>query len=188
MSIVINLVSKSRSWIMSDGRAVGAENSDIKSENIQKFTKLSDRLIVGYTGNYNIARYVIEELRKSEIRLSFPVESIVKQIDDKLNSLQFENGDHVQFVVTGLSSNGYFASATCGRPGKEIGYYYPDEKLRDVILYNRRSGNLDKYVERSRRNYVGDKAIMEAMKRLIEDVSKHDLSVNTVTYFDVLSL
>lgn len=64
MSIVIAVATDNRIILKTDGREFSVHDRSIVSENCPKSVKLSDKIMIGYTGNKQICEALIEDIKE----------------------------------------------------------------------------------------------------------------------------
>lgn len=186
VSIVLNLVSRNRSWIMSDGRAIGAN----QSENIQKFRVIHPLLCIGFTGTLEYARAVLDAFSKAvppnEILSIEPSSDLICQISA---TLMKKTHTRAQFLVTGISKEGCLGTITISSDNTRK-YLLPSaESLSFAQLGNPFHLDFGKYLSKHRIGATDlDTMIEKSLAHMVQDISTVDETVNRNTYFHVLRL
>lgn len=187
MSVVVNIVSQTASWIAADGRA--SQNGIIISENTPKIKKINDRVYVGYTGTLDTAEKILAKLETPEQKKIFALadcEGVAKAISCIVNLSAIVESAKAQFVVTGANIDGGMASYTIDFGGNLIKYLPENETaLKLVVLSTGNHGvELKDYIIPEINSHgVCSESIKAGVKRFIAAVSKRDNSVNTNVTF-----
>lgn len=191
MSIVVNIVSQTASWIAADGRA--SHNGIIVSENTPKIRKINEHVCVGYTGTLETAEKILDKLSAPERKAAFDVadcKSVAVAICTIVNMSTIAESSKAQFVITGVNRGYKMASYSIGFDGN-IHEHIPTntDPLKTIELSNCTHGlALSDYVLPEIGTYgVCTNAMKIGMERFIEAVSKRDNSVNTNVTFLALS-
>lgn len=188
MSIVLNVVSPTTSWIMSDGLVVDTNTGKIVDCSFQKFQPLHERLYVGYTGVRELASDVVSNFKRLYPHIetatiessSYVFLEIIKEIKNKFDVT-------AQFLFTGISDSGNFASAVI-RTDLSFEMFIPSsDGLRTVVLHNNGdpdlTNNILRYIQQGLKV---DQAIQKGMTDTVNQVSEVDPSVNRTTFFKII--
>ena len=186
VSVVLNLVSKNCSWVISDGRALGTR----QSETVQKFHVIHPLLCIGFTGTLEYADAVLDTFSKtipSDKILSIePSADLICQISAKLME---KTHTRAQFLVTGISKEGFLGTITVSSDNK-CKFLIPGE---GSLLYAQLGSSVQldfgKYLNKYR---IGasdvDTMVEKSLVNMVQDISKADETVNRNTYFHVIHL
>ncbi len=191
MSILINVVTPSVSWLMSDGRATNKLTGEVVSESLQKFESLNSRLYVGYIGSFELAKASLNYLRE-QLHGELPdltVERVVSCLSPIMKMERSDTSFQVQFLVTGISDHSTMISAHISNEG-EVSWQIPTKKIfKTKILCNSifEDINLETFILReSACGLPPEAAIRNGMSKVIEAYSLRDKTVNNTTFFQAI--
>lgn len=187
MSIVLNVVSKSRAWIMSDGLAKDSKTGKKISGSLKKFEPLNPKLYIGYTGILEVAKDTVANLRSlCPVLESATVETATAYT---IKILEQYTSDIVpaQFLFTGLSDNGSFATATI-KGDLSVDLLVPDAYgMQTVVLYKIYNGGLERDIEGFlAKGLPVDDAVRRGMSKTVQRASLQDPFVNRTTFFEII--
>ncbi len=182
MSIVINVLSHTSSWIASDGLQLDSETGRVIRTDLQKYEILNPHLCIGYTGCYEHARQIVDYLKQlcpniGEAYADLAVQYIKAIFDEATRQVE---GFNAQFVLTGALPTHQIASYTIKCDQQIEKFTCMPREHRFIILNNLCVGNLEKMIlYRSHHRGITEEAILAGMRDLIRDTARYDRSVNT---------
>lgn len=187
MSIVLNVVSKSRAWIMSDGLAKDSKTGKKISGSLKKFELLNPKLYIGYTGTLEVAKDTVANLRSLcpalesatiETAVAYTIKILKKYTSDIVPA---------QFLFTGLSDDGSFATAAI-KGDLSLDLLAPDAYgMRTAVLHKDYSGGLERDIEGFlAKGLPVDDAVKRGMSKTVQRVSLRDPFVNRTTFFEII--
>lgn len=190
MSIVLNAVSWNQAWIMSDGLAMNYQTGEKISGSLRKFEMLNPQLCIGFTGTYETAQSLINNLRTIFQNLeSATVEDAAIGSCEILKELKAHGSKNAQFVFTGLSKQGNFASATLDDSLSSTLLIPDNGKIRTVILHKTGPVDFERNVEMFlQKGFPLNEALRKGMAKTIQKVSMNDKTVNRTTFFHTFTL
>lgn len=185
MSIVLNVVTPTTSWIMSDGLAVNEDDPKRSSGSLKKFELIHPKLCVGFTGVYEVAVDLLSNLR----RLCPGIESAtVEQIASYSIAILREFPDsptrNTQFLFTGISDSGDFSSVTLDGNLTADVLTPTKQSFRVTALYHTECSNFTENI--SSFIHAGlplNQAVRKGMARTINQTALKDPTVNRTTFF-----
>lgn len=113
MSVVLSYVDAKVAIVASDGRVVDS-NGKIVDEHYSKIAKINKSVIVGYAGQLNGCRQVVDLLTnpdKEGFISQLRVEHVVDFISEFISRSTIPDGIHIGFLVCGKSKDGRMCSA-----------------------------------------------------------------------------
>ena len=186
MSIVINVISNTSSWIASDGLHRDSSTGNIINADLQKFEILNPHLCIGYTGCYEDARKVVDYLKVECPQIERATSDLAAQYTKALldEAVRQVSSFDAQFVVTGTLATHQIASFAIKREKEIEALLCAPGEYRFVILNNLCFGSLEKMIlRRSRHGIITESAILAGMRDLIRDTARYDNSVNTHMHY-----
>lgn len=181
MSLVLNILSDSKSYVAYDGRA--KRNGLIISETVVKAEMINKQVCVGFTGVLELATDVMRALRTNVVGIeqmrSNTVAAAVLAILNLPNAPEFSGA----FLVTGVNEDGQMASYTIASDLTVCSYTVRKGELRLIQLGGDRCDMTFSDYCKLRARGQGEKAIM---REFIEYVALRDDSVNSTARFLVL--
>ena len=182
MSLVLNILSDSKSYVAYDGRA--KRNGLIISETVVKAEMVNKQVYVGFTGILELAADVMRALRANVVGIeqmrSNAVAAAVLAILKLPNAPKFSGA----FLVTGVNEDGQMASYTISGDLTVFSYTAARGKLQLIQLGGDRCDITFNDYCKLNAHGLGEKAVM---REFIEYVSLCDDSVNSTARFLVLS-
>lgn len=196
MSLVINVVTLTRSFTISDGRARNSKTGVIVSETLPKLEKLTPSVTIGFTGTLEPAREVIARFRAlpnaAELKYSDEIAPVIFGLASRL-----PGSAPLQLLVTGPASCGSMATFTANSEEAyrvtEL-YPKPDSPSYAVLGTGHGSASLVKslclLLAFSNRDpdKIPQQSIFSTMQEYLVRISECDSSVNRNIYRDYLEL
>ena len=181
MSIVANVLCKSASWVVYDGRGRNAFTRKITSETIKKAKMLNKNVCVAYTGTLEVANKVLEIIQPFSLEHKYSDE-IFDKLVKVLNKSSICSNAITSFLLTGINSSGDIASYTI-RTDLISQTLIPKDDLQfsfAVLSTGKFDLSLPEYVsnEIKTSGSISNVGIVNAMKRFCCDVADLDDSVN----------
>lgn len=189
MSIVLNVLCESVSWIAFDGRAT--RNGTIVTESQEKAVLINPFVAVGYTGILEVASNVIHILRNHVRNVqNMPSDVVAEVIQQLLATSNESENPSTSFLISGINRDHCMATYTLGTrhelqaitPNKKgslhVTHLHSEKNTIDPIPYMK---------QRICQTGLSQKAILDIMRQYIIDVSKVDSSVNTFVRFIKIS-
>lgn len=182
MSIVLNILTPSKSYVAYDGRA--RRNGSIVNEHVKKAEMVNDLVCVGFTGILELASDVLRILRNNVVGIgempSNTVADAVLAILNLPNAPKFSG----TFLITGVNEAGQMASYTIAADLTARSYIAAEGKLQLIQLGGDHcETTFDEFFQL----YTRGQSAQAIMREFIEYVAQHDDSVNTTVKFLVLS-
>ncbi|MBQ8396657.1 MAG: hypothetical protein IJX53_00485 [Clostridia bacterium] len=184
MSIVVNVFTQNKSYVMADGRAMDHNAETIVDEIAMKIIVPIKNIGVGITGNGSIARGILGRLQRLNLNTS-DIDLVFEQINKLTQEAQKELNCIFEFnmIITGISSANEIISYSYNardfsysrnkHSGDGYSYIihtdiYPEESFHDM------SNHL------GRTNYKSNEEwIIESMEKYIYETSLVNKYVNT---------
>lgn len=196
MSLVINVVTLTRSFTISDGRARNSKTGVIVSETLPKLEKLTPSVTIGFTGTLEPAREVIARFRAlpnaAELKYSDEIAPVIFGL-----AAQLPGSDPLQLLVTGSASHGSMATFTANsEEAYRVTKLYPkpDSPSYAVLGNGHSSASLVRslclLLAFSNRDpdKIPQQSIFSTMQEYLVRISECDSSVNREIYRDYLEL
>lgn len=196
MSLVINVVTLTRSFTISDGRARNFKTGVIVSETLPKLEKLTPSVTIGFTGTLEPAREVIARFRAlpnaAELKYSDEIAPVIFGL-----AAQLPGSDTLQLLVTGPASCGSMASFTANsEKAYQVTELYPahSSPCYAVLGKAHSSAQLVTSISRLLRDAKMDpdkipqQSMFSTMQEYLVRISECDSSVNRNIYRDYLEL
>ncbi len=190
MSIVLNLVTPTVSWVMSDGLATSGETKGKISGSLKKFEMLHPKLCIGYTGIYEVAKELVATLYRLYPDIRFA--TVEKALDYSvaiMKEARLDAEKTAQFLFTGISDGGGLASATLSSTLTTELFVPTEKEYRTVSLCHTTDGNfLESIIAFREKGAPLAQAVKKGMARAINQVALEDSSVNRTTFFQEITL
>lgn len=186
MSVVLCYVDKNRAIMASDGRVID-DNGNIVDENYQKFYRATKDTIIGYAGDLNACKTVVDLLYKNkDFVQTLPFKSIFNFIVDYCKT--FPNDVFYGFMLCGIDS-GKMIYGQIAAKSEPVIKYITNTDIVCTGLYPaevQKSGDLfAKFLSLSIRNGdIPEKAINET----IIYCSHQSHSVNSRIFLDKIQI
>ena len=182
MSVVVNVITSSCSWVAFDGRA--QRDGKITTEFQEKAIMINNNICLGYTGTLEFAQQVIQNLREHVVGVSeMRSDAIACSIKELLSiaKSQLEYIPVVNFLITGVNSADKLATYT-------LGTNFPIEKhtaqkhtcICTALFSSQNTLNFPLYMQqRMPSGFFTEETIIAGIHEYITAASKIDTSVNT---------
>ncbi len=181
MSLVLNILSDSKSYVAYDGRA--KRDGCIISETVVKAEMVNRQVCIGFTGILELASDVMRALRINVVGIeqmpSNAVAAAVLAILKLPNAPKFSGA----FLITGINEAGQMASYTIAGGLTVCSYIAEKGELRLIQLGGDSCDTTFSEFCKLNARGQGERAIM---REFIEHVAQHDDSVNSTVRFLVL--
>lgn len=182
MSIVVNVITKYKSYLVSDGRLTNPLTNEVMDENTQKIFSINANVDIGAAGDKGLAMAIIDAVRES----SEPQDD-VEVISDKVISIakclypKFQCS--ARFIIAGFDSSRTIQSVRITVPefSKEINTCESDNGLCFNCLFCKEPQNsyaiyYKKYLGNQTLSH--DQKILMSIIEYISDAANNDSSIN----------
>lgn len=182
MSVVLAYANENKAIISGDTRVTNDLTKEILSETYEKVRKLSDSVIVGFSGAAIPCQHIAQSLISIDDLSNCYAEDIVEHIENMISIYSKEQ--RFQFTIGGIGRKGKICTAIMSSYDKTKIFYptnsapfccqfYPREVPRNLTLYKR---------------LLLSKAPEEAMKDMILYCSYVSPSVNQIMVLEKIEL
>ncbi len=181
MSLVLNILSDSKSYVAYDGRA--KRDGRIISETVVKAEMVNRQVCIGFTGILELASDVMRALRTNVVGIEqMPSNAVAAAV---LAILKLPNAPKFSgtFLITGINEVGQMASYTIAGGLTVSSYIAEKGELRLIQLGGDSCDTTFSEFCKLNACGQGEQAIM---REFIEHVAQHDDSVNSNVRFLVL--
>ena len=191
MSIVVNVLTPSCSWVAFDGRAQC--EGKITTEFQRKAIMVNKNVCLGYTGTLEFAQQVIQNLEKHTVGVSEMKSDTIAYAIKKLLSIatdQLSDIPIVNFLITGINSSNKLATYTLGTKFSIHEHIPSEHQCLCTVLYSAQNSlDFPSYMrQKMRSGFITEDMITTAIRNYIIAVSQIDTSVNTNIMFMKITL
>lgn len=190
MSIVMNVIHATGSILVADTRYSVGEGASFRvlSDSTQKIFQLTERVAIGFTGNYRFAMNLKAIAESDKIKKLYFADKIAEALKENAIALHSyyssSSVPNVQFVVTGITSAGTIGSYTVqGSEQYDLKEYVPGPAIKYACLCNTPADRFEKrFLEVvQKRGGVTEQQLYDLMVEHIHFVSEHNQTVNKNT-------
>lgn len=182
MSIVVNVITSSCSWVAFDGRAQC--DGKITTEFQEKAIMINRNVCLGYTGTLEFAQQVIQNLKRHVVGVSEMKSDIIAYAIRELLSMaksQLPDIPIVNFLITGINSSNKLATYTLGTKFP-IHEHIPSEyQCLCTALYSAQNTlDFPSYIQQKMKSgFLTEAMVITEINNYITAVAQIDPSVNT---------
>ena len=185
MSVVIGCICKEKIIIMGDKRAVDVSTLESIDENFEKVARISDSIVIGFTGNYWAGKMLVEIIKQYAPKEYLQdVHLMKKLICDNIGMAVNKSGVWdipLNIILGGKDRLGKLSLILISSENGEcISQSVSDENIGYNLLANKQS-----YGEILRKNFAdfdvtlsNHANIFEAIEQTVKDIAKVDCTVN----------
>lgn len=188
MSVVVNLISADKLWVMCDGLVVDQNGKKVRGTQ-KKFELLTPQICVGYTGTFEFAMEAMRILKESTpiSRLS-SIEDVAARIIQISKEGHKVRPDRVCFLISGISKKGQFGSI--GIKNDEIEKTLLPEKGKiEEIAYGPDEINglsVNDFLKKADRTLPQDEYFRKVMTQFVIAASQLSPTINKTVFFEVV--
>lgn len=184
MSIVLNLVTPTTSWLMTDGRGI---KNGVVLENIRKSQKLNPWIRIAYTGRLEFAEAAVDALHQNIKNIeTAKLEDILQCLEVVTRPLRESREDWAQFLITGVCQSGALGSCTLSTKGDMQKYYPTNAEFKIAALLPNNPIDPIRFITPCPPNTSLDKHIERCMSNAVHHAAALNHSVDTNMSFYII--